>query len=216
MIQRRQSKQRLLQHGGSRRQRDVASNQLTEKQCRDLIGAAMVAWESGCPFNRFITLLWERSGVDARRNGETTARFVKLASDWARRHGDRLVWAWVQEHGWKNGADVHLILHVPPELDPIFKAMPAKWTKLCLPGAYVRKTLQCQKIRFGDIAVNNPEAYETAIMGKVHYMLKCAPAALERELGLVGRGHKPWGQSCTTFRKQAGIWQGWNRNSQRD
>lgn len=176
----------------------------------------MVARESGFPFNRFITLLWERSGVDARRNGETTARFVKLASDWARRHGYRLVWAWVQEHGWKNGAHVHLVLHVPLELDPIFKTMPAKWTKLCLPGAYVRKTLQCQKVRFGDIAANNPEAYKAAIMGKVHYMLKCAPAALESELGMVGKGYKPWGQSGVTFGKRARIWQGWKPQFNRD
>lgn len=209
MIQQRFGKLKRLQQGGARRQRGVASNQLTEKQCRDLIEAATVAWESGFPFNRFITLLWERSEIDARHNGEATARFVKLASDWARRHGYRLVWAWVQEYGSINRAHAHLVLHVPRELDPIFRAMPTKWAKLCLPGRYASGTVQSQKIRFGHLAASHPDAYGAALIGKVHYMLKCSPAALEGKLGMIGRGPKPWGQGCITFGKRAGIWQGW-------
>lgn len=209
MIQQRLTKPRRLQHGGARRQRHTVSNQLSEKQCRDLIDAAMIAWASGFPFNRFITLLWERSAIDARHNHETTGRFMKLASDWARRHGYRLVWAWVQEYGSKTGAHVHLVLYVPPELDPLFKVMPTKWAKLCLAGRYVSGTVESQKIQFAHISGDNPEAYEAALMGKVHYMLKCAPAALEGKLGMTGRGYKPWGQSCATFGKRAAIWQGW-------
>ena len=209
MIQRGYGKPMLLKRGGARRQRDVASNQLSEKQCSDLVEAAMVAWEGGFPFNRFITLLWERSGVDARQNGETTARFVKLASDWARRHGYRLVWGWVQEYGSINGAHVHLLLHVPLELGSLFRPMPVRWTKLCLPGVYVQGTVESQNIRFSHCIANNPEAYQAALMGKVHYMLKCSPAALERKLSMIGRGPKPWGQSGVTFGKRAGIWQGW-------
>ena len=209
MIRQRRVKRRLLQRGGARQQRDKTSNQLTEKQCRDLIDAALVACESGFPFNRYITLLWEKAGVDARQNGKATAHFIKLASDWARRHGYRLVWAWVQEYGSINGAHVHLLLHVPPDLDFLFRPMPGRWAKQCLPGGYIAGTVQSQKIRFSNSNRDNPEAYEAALMGKVHYMLKCAPVALERKLEMFGRGPKPWGKTCITFGKRLAVWQGW-------
>ena len=58
-----------------------------------------------------------------------------VASDWARRHGFKLRWAWVQEWGSFNGAHVHILLHVPPYLDPIFRPMPLRWAKRLLPAS---------------------------------------------------------------------------------
>lgn len=71
----------------------------------------------------------------------------------------------------------------------------------------MKGTTQTQKLMFGDDIDVNIHAYYAALSGKVHYMLKCAPARLEREFGLVGLGHKPWGQKCTVYGKRAARWQ---------
>ena len=200
---------RLLPRGGARNQADRSSCQLTERQCRDLIGAAATADVLGQPFNRFITLLWERGGIDGRHNAKATGQFIKLVSDWARQHSYRLNWAWVQEWGSFNRAHVHILLHVPLYLDPIFRPMPLRWTKRLLPAGYVNGALECQKLHYG----SNTRAREAEVIGKVHYMLKCAPAGLEIKLDMVGRGYSDWGQECVTFGKRMGIWQGWRTAS---
>ncbi len=194
---------RLLARGGARNCADSTSYQLTERQCRQLIDAAYQAEALGQPFNRFITLLWECGGIDGRDNVKVTGQFIKLASDWARRHGYKLKWAWVQEWGSFNGAHVHILLHVPPNLDPIFRPMPLRWTKRLLPAEYISGVIECQKLGFA----NNAPAREADIMGKIHYMLKCAPVAFEGKLGMVGRGYTDWGKSCMVTGKRLARWQ---------
>lgn len=196
---------RLLPRGGKRLDGQRQTWQLTKAQCVELTEAAYLASLNGQPFNRFITLLWERAGIDARLAVKTTGRFIKLVSDWAKRHGYHLVWAWVQEWGPVNGAHVHMLLHVPQHLDWQFRHMPRKWTKLCLGGRYVRKTVDSKRIKGGWFGLT----YEGALMRRVRYMLKCAPAELERELGMVGNGPEPWGRQGLTYGKRLAIWQGW-------
>lgn len=194
---------RLLPRGGARNRADRISNQLTERQCKTLIDAAWQAETLGQPFNRYITLLWARGGIDGRDNAKITGRFIKLVSDWAWRHGYRLLWAWVQEWGATNGAHVHILLHVPTALTPIFRNMPLRWTKELLPAAYIGGVLECQKLGFD----TNTHAREAEVLGKVHYMLKCSPAAFESKLGMTGRGHVEWGKSCIVFGKRLARWQ---------
>ena len=102
-------RKRLLKRGGKRLDGNRPTKQLTRADCEKLISAAYWAIDEGKPFNRFITLLWERAGIDGREAVAITGRFIKLAGDWARRHGYRLVWAWVQEWGATNGAHVHVV-----------------------------------------------------------------------------------------------------------
>jgi hypothetical protein len=195
---------RLLQRGGKRLDGHRQSWQLNKAQCLALIEAAYQASFEGRPFNRFITLLWERAGIDGRQAVQTTGRFIKLIGDWARRHGYRLVWAWVQEWGAVNGAHVHLLLHVPEHLDWHFRYMPRKWAKRCLGGRYVTKTVDSKRIKGGWFGLT----YEGAILFRVHYMLKCAPAELECELNMVGKGPEPWGRKGQAYGKRLATWQG--------
>lgn len=194
---------RLLARGGAHNRADRASHQLTERQCRQLIEATWQAEVVGQPFNRFITLLWERGGIDGRENAKATGRFIKLASDWARQHGFRLKWAWVQEWGSFNGAHVHILLHVPPMFGPIFRNMPLRWVKRLLPAAYVSGVVECQKL----VYTTNTFAHEAEVQGKVHYMLKCTPPELESKLGMTGRGYVEWGKSCVVTGKRLARWQ---------
>ena len=46
--------------------------QLKPAQCHNLIDATMRAWDAGQPFNRWITLLWEKGGIAARDNVKAT------------------------------------------------------------------------------------------------------------------------------------------------
>lgn len=145
--------------------------------------------------------------MDARDNVQATGHFVKLAGDWMRRKKHKIKWAWVQEYGAKNGAHVHILLHVPDEVAAFFSPMPLKWVKQILPGAYIADTLQSQIIAYSQSQEHLADAYEAALWGKVHYMLKCAPHDLEARLDMTGLGHVRWGQSGVVYGKRLGIWQ---------
>jgi len=175
------------------------------------MGSCEAAFAAGRPMNRFITIAWGKGGIEAKDSVEATGAFVKRAREWMAAHGYPMPWAWVQESGLNFGQHCHLLLHVAPELDDLFRVMPMRWTKAILPGLYVKDTIDTQKLSAARSAGSNPASYEAQILGKVHYMLKCAPAALEARLDMVGRGHKPWGQSCRVYGKRAGVWQGWER-----
>ncbi|MEM7781556.1 MAG: hypothetical protein AAF697_14300 [Pseudomonadota bacterium] len=180
-----------------------------------MIDRSFDAWEAGYPMNRFITLAWGKSQVDARDAVEITGKFIACAREWMRSHGYPMPWVWVQEYGDRFGQHAHILLHVPLELDPLFRTMPLRWSKALLRGGYVTKTLETQRLDFARACESNPEAYKAALAGKLHYMLKCAPEALERRLGLEGCGHKQWGQRSYVVSKRAGVWQkrDWERKS---
>lgn len=202
---------RALKRGGSRLRADRFTLQLTEAQCRMVIGASMTAWAAGLPFNRFITVAWGLGGIDPKASVAATGAFIKLARDWLHDRGHPVRWTWVQEYGPKYGAHCHLLLHVPAELEELFRPMPKRWARKVLGGVYVARVMQSQRLGMAMSAEANSAAYEAQLLGKVHYMLKCAPAALEAPLGMTGRGHKPWGQSCLVYGKRAGAWQGKGR-----
>tara|TARA_B100000678_G_scaffold290613_1_gene303994 strand:- start:6076 stop:6708 length:633 start_codon:yes stop_codon:yes gene_type:complete len=203
---------RLLRRGGDRRSGDAVrvTRQLTRHQCEAILHAVADAWAIGKPFNRFLTLLWEHGGIDPRENGAATARFRHHVQGFLAGHGETLAHCWVQECGSEYGAHVHMLAHVPPHLDPLFRPKPLHWTKLCLPGPYVARVVECQRIAFARNPEGNAAAYRADLMSKVHYMLKCAPADLEPALGMhLWRSNvsKNWGRSGVTFGKRSGRWQ---------
>ena len=198
-----------LKRGGARTWRERQSWQLTAADCRKLIDACMAAWAAGMPMNRFVTAAWGWAGIDAADSVRATGDLVTRAREWMRARGFPMPWAWVQECGPRFGQHCHLLIHVPAELDPIFGPMPLRWVKAILPGPYIAETLETQRLSAGYSANTNPALYEAVLLGKLHYMLKCAPAELEAQLEMVGWGHKPWGQSCPVIGKRTGVWQDW-------
>lgn len=199
--------------GGARHDRNRLSYVITERQCRDLFDAVDVASRLGRPFNRWITIAWGRNGIDSRDNRKLTGQWIKLAGDWLRRRGERLVWAYVQEASDRNGAHVHILLHVPPLFDPIWRPFPSRWITQLLGKRPQRDTLQCQRIAAGDGTMAGDAAYDAAVLGKAHYMLKAAPKALETALGVEWVGRKPWGVPCAVYGVRLSIWQGWKRDA---
>ncbi|OJW67837.1 MAG: hypothetical protein BGO57_01780 [Sphingomonadales bacterium 63-6] len=197
----------LLKRGGARNRADRTSWQLTERQCHKVLDASFAAWDAGMPLNRFITLAWGHGGIDAGDSVKATGKFVRLAREWMAARGYSMPWVWVQERGDSLGQHAHLLLSVPAELEPLFRPMPLRWTKSLLPQHYVRDTLDTQRLQFAHTA--NTEAYRAQLLGKLHYMLKCAPAALEGPLRMTGWGYTEWGQSCHVIGKRVGVWQTW-------
>jgi len=208
-------RERLLKRGGPRLKPDRTSLQLKRADCEKVLRAAQAANDSGRPLNRFITLLWETGGIDPKENARVTGKFVKRASEWARRNGYILTWVWVQEWGSAKGAHIHLLLHVPIYLDRHFRTMPLKWVKHLLPGPYIKSVLQSQKISSDFSEADHSIFYDYNLMEKLHYILKYAPAEYEAEFGAaVFRAHfsKDWGRKGRVFGKRAAVWQGWRRS----
>lgn len=196
-----------LKRGGARNCASRRSSQLRQRDCQKLIDASFAAWEAGMPLNRFITIAWGRGGISADQAVDATGKFIRLAREWLRSRECAMPWAWVQEGSHRFGQHAHILLHIPPHLSPLFRSMPLRWTKAILPGRYVAGVLQTQRLKCA--GSKNTAAYEAELLGKVHYMLKCAPIELESEMRMAGRGYKQWGQSCVVVGKRAGVWQGW-------
>ena len=124
-----------------------------------------------------------------------------------RHHGYRMPWVWVQECGKVFGQHAHILLHVPAELEELFRTMPLPWVKVILSGRYVTGTVDSRRLASAYNAQRNPWQYEAALLGKLNYMLKCSPPQNEADLGLLGYGHKPWGDQSYVIGKRAGAWQ---------
>lgn len=198
----------LFSHGGARRRSGEESETLNLRQCRALIDAAIRAVETGRPFNRFITIIWERSDLPGADATAATRAFIKRASDWFRHYHERLAWAYVHEWGAKNGAHVHILLHVPRHLTREFRVMPLRWTKALLPMAYVAGTTKSKPVIGGCASDDvSRDLYGISLAARIHYMLKAAPPDLERELDIMHWGRSRWGQTSRIFGKRAGVWQ---------
>ena len=196
-----------LRRGGARNKRDRETWQLSEHDCRKILAGADAAWEIGAPFNRFATLAWQLGGFAPQDCVRLTGQFINLSRDWLAARGHSMPWVWTQERGDKYGAHAHALFHVPPELDLLFRPMPQRWAKHLLGGTYVKGVVQCQSLASRRAAYSNPEFYWAELRGKLRYMLKSAPAELEGVFGMIGWGNAPWGQSCKTYGKRAGVWQ---------
>ena len=202
---------RALKRGGARNSRDRKSWQLSESDCWKLIGASEAAWTAGAPLSRFITLAWGKGGIEASNAVQATGDFIKLAREWMKARGYPMPWIWVQETGSRFGQHAHILLHVPQELEPLFRVMPRRWAAHILGGKYVAGVLDCQRLASAYSESTNPALYQAILSGKLHYMLKTAPAALESRLDMTDRGHKQWGQFCIVIGKRAAVWQGWKK-----
>jgi hypothetical protein len=151
-------------------------------------------------------LAWGKAQIDAGGAVKATGQFIDKARQWMRGHGYAMPWVWVQEYGQTLGQHAHILLHVPPELDDLFRPMPRRWAKSFTGGHYIKDHVDSKMLSAAKSAMINPGAYEAQLKGRLQYMLKCAPAALEEPLGLRGWGSAEWGQQNRVIGKRAGTW----------
>ena len=82
----------------------------------ELIEAAQRALAIGLPFNRHLTVHWAKANLSDAEAAAATGRMIKLICDWARKHGGKVVHAWVRENGPDKGTHSHILLHIPQGL----------------------------------------------------------------------------------------------------
>jgi hypothetical protein len=68
----------------------------------EVVEAAQRAITIGRPFNRHLTVHWEKAGLTDAEAARATGRLLKLIKDWARRHGGT-AYTWVREKWSRQG-----------------------------------------------------------------------------------------------------------------
>lgn len=196
-----------LKRGGAHNRRDRPSWQLTERQCRRMIGRSLDAWDAGQPLNRFVTLSCGKAMIPAGEAVTATGAFVTLARQWMHGHGYAMPWVWTQESGEKLGQHAHILMHVPPMLNDLFGPMPRRWAKKLAGGHYPAGMIDTKRLEGACGPEVNSLLYEASLMGQLQYMLKCAPPELEEMLDMLRWRRKPWGQRSYIIGLRASAWQ---------
>ena len=104
------------QHGGPRLSAQRTNEYLSFEAAQSILHAADLSHQLGEPFTRFVTIHWESAGIPDDQAAAATGAVVNLVSDWARRKGRKILWAWVRENGPTKGSHLHLLLACPLEL----------------------------------------------------------------------------------------------------
>lgn len=189
--------------GGARNWSGRLSESLSLKQATNIIEAAQFALAIGLPFNRHLTIHWERAGITDSRAATATARFIKLASDWIAKRGGQVAWAWVRENGDSKGSHVHILIHVPYRLitgengaglhadNTALKQrkglgnMPRRWLAIITRKPYRAGTVRTTRIgRTACAAMSAPPVYHVNLAAVVGYVLKGVSADVQRALAL--------------------------------
>jgi hypothetical protein len=182
---------------------------LDERQCLLVLGAATRALEIGAPFNRWMTILWERGGVPPEQASAATTEFLSRYGDFLRRYDEKARWTYVHEGGRRNGIHAHILLHVPERMDLLFRNRPRAWTAAIASGGYAKGMVMTK--RAPALPESDTGRYAAWLEARVHYMLKSADPELEAQLDLLGRGPRPWGVQSYVLGKRAAAWQDHNR-----
>lgn len=175
--------------GGARNRANRVSHELTAAQVAATIDAAATAWARGMPFNRHITIHWERAGVPDSRAAVATGAFLKLVRQFLRSRGERFAYVWVRENDagdGSKGSHVHILAYVRPDAAAAFTAMQRRWLRRVTGRAYRAGVIRTARIG-GRLrtATAAPEVYRANLAAIVAYVLKGALPDATRARDLV-------------------------------
>ena len=158
-------------HGGARLRADRTSDHLSFKQVRAIMLASLAAEHIGKSFTRMVTVHWERAGIPDAAAANATGRLTKLMSDWARRRGARILWAWTRENDKGKGSHLHMLIACPRHL-PIGR-MWRRWLRSITGRPYRARVINTQRIGGALSApITNPAAYHQHLFNAVAYVCK--------------------------------------------
>lgn len=169
--------------GGPRNTACRHSESISALKAIELVEAAQRAMAIGLPFNRHLTVHWEKSGLTDLQAAEATGRMLKLITDWARKKGFAVPYAWVRENGPDKGSHVHILLHLP---EGFAMGLSRRW---------YRAATKCRRPRNGAVktrriggtarsAVLASEWYQANLAKLLHYLLKGVDEPTAEALGL--------------------------------
>lgn len=169
--------------GGRRNSASRTSDSLSLNQATNILEAAQFAAAAGMPFNRHLTIHWQQAGVPDERAAWATGRFLKLASDWIKKQGKTLAWAWVRENGDGKGSHVHILMHL--SAGARIGNMQRRWLRSITGQPYTANTIKTARIGgTAGAAQTAPAAYRANLAVVVCYILKGASPAAAGKLGL--------------------------------
>lgn len=112
-----------------------------------VITAAYRAIAIGLPFNRFVTIHFERAGLTDAEAVAALGSILKLATDWMRSRGNMIAHAWVRENDagdGSKGSHVHILCHCPDTL-PIGR-MWQRWLRKATGTPYRARSIKSERI----------------------------------------------------------------------
>ena len=172
--------------GGARNDGKKPSWHLSLENCLDLIEAGDLAEAIGLRFNRHWIVHYAKAGIDEHDAMRFIGRLLKLAGDYARRHGGRLAAIWVREGGPGKGGHVHILMHLSTGLS--LRGRSRRWIGLA-GGRCVHKVSRVRPVA-GIIgaAEGDSEHYRHNVGNVRRYLLKNVDVASGRDLGLKHKG----------------------------
>ncbi len=192
--------------GGARNSSSRTSDSLSLNQAAKIIEAAKFAVAIGLPFNRMVTIHWEKAGIPDERAARATGRFLKLAGDWNAKRGGRIAWAWVRENGDGKGSHVHILLHLPANKITGKKRerlgdMQRRWLRSIAGAPYRAGTINTRRIgSTARAAQTAPAAYHANLVTVTSYVLKGSTPQARAVLGIWHNesGGRIIGRRCST------------------
>jgi hypothetical protein len=112
--------------GGARNSASRQSDSISLEKAVEVVEAAQRAIIIGRPFNRHLTVHWEKAGLTDAKAAGATGRLLKLISEWLRKRGGT-AYTWVRENGDGKGSHTHILLHVPRGLS---LSLTKRWYRL--------------------------------------------------------------------------------------
>lgn len=172
--------------GGARNSADRTSLHLTLKQCQDLLAAGDYAERIGLAFNRHWTVHYQLADIGEHEAMRFIGRLLKLAGDYARRHGSRLAAVWVRENGEGKGGHVHILMHLRADLSLVGRTR--RWVRLA--GGECRAGVSYVRAIGGRLlsAENGGEHYRANADTVRAYLMKAAEQTAGEALGLASFG----------------------------
>ena len=168
--------------GGARNRADRTSTALSQHQAEGLLKAMAFAELIGLPLNRHWTVDYERAGIADSDGAAFIGRLLAHVARIARTRGSGFAAVWVREIGKRNGAHVHIAMHLPT--DWRLGHLPRKWI-VASGGRYLPGNSRIRSIG-GSLrcAPLNPNRYWTNIEALANYLIKGSGPAVANELGL--------------------------------
>jgi hypothetical protein len=200
---------RIFQRGGARPRRGKISDALDVKQVQQIMQAIIAAHLIGLPFNRFITIHWERAGLTGLDAARATSRFLKLARDNLASKRLSFAYVWVRENDDGDGSKgdhVHILAHLPKGQS--LGRWQRRWIRGITGKAYRTKVVHTRMIaRHSDAAHTMPALYRLNLAILSDYVLKGASfdAAKAFAVPTWRLGGKVTGQRMGMSRKLSGV-----------
>lgn len=193
--------------GGARNRKDRFSESIKLEQCEKILETVRVSLGLDMPFNRMLTIHWEKLGVVPADGLAVLTAFNSLARDWARKRGHSIAYLWIRENDFGDGSKgehVHILLHIPePILREFIQPMTRRWLLRVTGGKYIKGAARFDTIGQRASDYRNAQEIYRENLGKlvVGYLLKGASKEATRELGLPRENDggriegKRWGRS---------------------